>query len=250
MKINTNFSSPNYSKRTKCINYIILHYTEMDFSDALHKLCDQDESVSAHYLIKEDGKIFQLVEDDNVAWHAGESFWKGQESLNQNSIGIELDNLGDHDFSKKQMDSCIRLCKTLQSKYNIPPENIIGHSDVAPSRKIDPGIFFDWSLMAKNGLGTFRDLHFNRSENVKIFSFGDYGENVKILQKKLAKIGYKITENGKFDLEMNYVIRAFQSKFYPERIKNYSIDFYNNPTSQYYWCRFSDKLLNSMLDLY
>jgi N-acetylmuramoyl-L-alanine amidase len=144
MLINNKFASPNFSKRSKLIEYAILHFTEMPFEGSLARLCDKAYEVSAHYLIKEDGEMFQLVDDKNVAWHAGVSSWCGQDKLNQNSIGIELDNLGDREFSKVQMNSCIELCKILAKKYDILAENFIGHSDVAPARKIDPGIFIDW----------------------------------------------------------------------------------------------------------
>ena len=96
MLINANFTSPNFTDRKKPIEYIIVHYTEMPFNLALNRLIDKEAEVSSHYLIKEDGEIFRLVADDKIAWHAGKSFWKGQSALNQNSIGIELDNLGNN----------------------------------------------------------------------------------------------------------------------------------------------------------
>ena len=116
MRINNNFFSPNYSNRVKNPEYIIMHFTEMIFEDALAKLTDPEAQVSAHYLIKENGEIFQLVDDDNIAWHAGVSSWQGNEALNQNSIGIELDYLGNCEFKRAQMDACIELSKNLLKK--------------------------------------------------------------------------------------------------------------------------------------
>ena len=105
MYINSKFPSPNYSVRNKKIEYIIIHFTEMTFDGALDRLTDAESQLSAHYLIKEDGEIFQLVADDNIAWHAGKSSWHGRESLNQNSIGIELDNLGNCKFNDSMVSS-------------------------------------------------------------------------------------------------------------------------------------------------
>ncbi len=255
MNINNEFLSPNYSHRKQKIDYIIIHYTEMNFDDALRKLIDKKSEVSAHYLIKEDGEIFQLVDDQNVAWHAGLSFWNGQNALNQNSIGIELDNLGNNEFSKAQMRSCIKLSQALKKKYDIPKHNFIGHSDVAPTRKIDPGIFFNWKLCAENGLGIWHDLepiqeslHLNPLSNTeKSINFGDKGRRVAKLQKNLSKLGYQLEVTSIFDIETNYVIRSFQAKFYPQIIKQKGIDFYNDNNSLYSWCIFSERILQRLL---
>lgn len=145
--------SPNFSPRNNKINFIIIHYTAMSFEGALKALCNKETKVSSHYLIKASGEIFQLVDDSLAAHHAGISFWKGVSSLNHSSIGIELDNMGNTKFALPQMDKCIELCKKLVTSYNIPKQNIIGHSDIAPNRKIDPGIYFDWKYLAKDNLG-------------------------------------------------------------------------------------------------
>ncbi|MGV2433126.1 MAG UNVERIFIED_CONTAM: N-acetylmuramoyl-L-alanine amidase [Rickettsiaceae bacterium] len=147
--------SPNFAidEKNRTISHIILHYTQMESDAALERLCSEEAGVSSHYFIHKNGDIYNLVEDKYIAWHAGVSYWKGLDKLNNHSIGIEIDNLGNEKFTDIQIDSVINLCKMLQSKYNIPSENIIGHSDIAPDRKLDPGIFFPWDLLLKNGLG-------------------------------------------------------------------------------------------------
>jgi N-acetylmuramoyl-L-alanine amidase len=248
MQINRDFSSPNYAKRTKEIEYIIVHFTEMTFKDALEKLLDKNTEVSAHYLIKENGEIFQLVNDEHIAWHAGNSSWYGVEALNQNSIGIEIDNLGDREFDEEQMKSCIELSQFLMKKYKIPVENFIGHSDIAPSRKIDPGIFFNWELCAKNELGIWHNSKEPESSSI-LFKFGDATERIKQLQKNLKKIGYNIDETGEFDKQTNFVVRAFQSKFYPKIIRRKGLEFYQNINSQYFWDSFSEQILQKLLSI-
>jgi N-acetylmuramoyl-L-alanine amidase len=246
MIINDNFFSPNFDPRTEKIQYVILHFTEMLFQEALERLCDEKSKISAHYLIKEDGKIFQIVEDQNVAWHAGKSFWMGKEKLNESSIGIELDNLGNKEFSQQQMNSCIELCKILSKKYNIPRPNFIGHSDVAPERKIDPGIFFDWQLMQDNGFGIWHKTC-APSVNTEIYNYGDSDGKIVHIQKKLQILGYKIDITGIFDQQTNYVTRAFQAKFCPHIIKMRGLEYYNDPDSKYIWDTHSNNILDELV---
>ncbi len=237
MKINHSFSSPNYNDRAgKQIDFIILHYTEMSFDDALHKLCEPLAEVSAHYLIKEDGEIFQLVKNEYRAWHAGKSYWAGRDNINDCSIGIELDNLGDAPFQEQQMQSCIDLCKHLSLQYNIPPQNTLGHSDIAPERKIDPGIFFNWQRLAKEGLGiwpreTFKSARLSCSE----------------IQAKLKKVGYDIQITGRWDDQTAAVIRAFQFHFCQEYIFALGIDIYNNTPIEHRWTEESSRILNALI---
>jgi N-acetylmuramoyl-L-alanine amidase len=248
MHVNRIFRSPNFDERNKPIEYIIIHYTEMKFNDALQRLTDKNTKVSAHYLIKDDGELFQLVDDDKVAWHAGESYWQGQSKLNENSIGIELDSLGNDVFSQKQTLACLDLCQDLSQKYNIPPQNFIGHSDVAPERKIDPGIFFDWELFAKKGFGIWHDIK-TKNNPTCLYRFGHQGSAIKSLQAKLSKIGYKIKPTAIFDPQTNYVIRAFQSKFYPQIIHNKGLNFYHSQDSLYEWDTHSNKILDAMVKI-
>ena len=246
MLINNKFSSPNCAKRQELIEYVILHFTELSFKDALDRLCDPASEVSAHYIIKETGEIFQLIEDQKVAWHAGVSSWHGKDKINQNSIGIELDNLGDREFSEVQMRSCLKLCSFLAKEYNIPKENFIGHSDIAPERKIDPGIFFDWKLLHEKGFGVWHGLDFS-SVNIDLYQMGDVGEGISDVQTKLKKIGYNIKINGVFDQQTNYISRAFQAKFCPYIIEGLGLDYYNNPNSEYSWNSHSDNVLNKFI---
>ena len=153
--------SPNFNskKRTyKKIRFLIFHYTGMKKeSEAIKKLINIESDVSSHYLIKNNGNILTLVPDLYEAWHAGKSSWKNYESLNQNSIGIEVTNPG-HEFgykkfSKKQIFSLLKLSKFLIKKYKINSKNILGHSDIAPQRKKDPGEKFPWEYLSKNKIG-------------------------------------------------------------------------------------------------
>ncbi|MFK8040090.1 MAG: N-acetylmuramoyl-L-alanine amidase [Rickettsiaceae bacterium] len=223
MRFNKSFCSPNRSQRNSKIEYIIIHYTGMKCSDGLTKLCDKESKVSAHYFIKQDGEIFQLVDDSYIAWHAGKSYWKGLSELNKCSIGIELDNLGMHKFSQVQMNNCIELCKHLIKIHSIPPKNILGHSDVAPSRKIDPGIFFNWRMLASHGLGVKyqnQDItDFDDNSNKILYNYLDFGDGIVKLQSKLQKIGYQISVNGSFDEQTNFAIKAFNLHFNPDSIK-------------------------------
>lgn len=152
----------NFEKRNSCnyditfnrkIKYIIIHYTGMKNQKlAIKRLQSRVAKVSAHYLISKRGKIFQMVDDSNIAWHAGVSRWGGDINLNSKSIGIELVNNGDETFPKIQIKSLSRLIKILKKKYRIKKENILGHSDIAPERKKDPGPLFPWNYLAKIGL--------------------------------------------------------------------------------------------------
>jgi len=156
-----NYYSPNFNKKKRSINsikLIVIHYTGMQSErESLIRLCDPKSKVSCHYLINRDGKIYKLIGDRYIAWHAGKSFWGKFENLNKNSIGIELVNKGHEfgytNFKKKQITSLIKICKSLIRKYKIKGKNIVGHSDIAPLRKIDPGEKFPWQKLAKKKIG-------------------------------------------------------------------------------------------------
>ncbi|HCR85322.1 MAG TPA: N-acetylmuramoyl-L-alanine amidase [Alphaproteobacteria bacterium] len=223
--------SPNFSERKRNIDSIILHYTGMQSLDAaLERMTDKQYEVSAHYCIARDGRIFQLVEDEKKAWHAGKSFWNGVEGLNDSSIGIEIENKG-HEFGYEnfldvQMKSVIELCQNLIKKYNIKAPNILGHSDIAPERKEDPGEFFDWKLLAQKGIGLYHNIEFKSAEyeNIRDIEIGEL--------KKLREIGYNLEtwkprnleiknlNNTKFpNLQVSkFLITAFYRRFFPERI--------------------------------
>lgn len=156
--------SPNYNDRAPgAINMLVLHYTGMaSCEDALARLCDPVAQVSAHYLIDEDGTVYQLVAEQHRAWHAGVSFWKGERDINSRSIGIELVNpgheLGYRAFPQIQMQALADLAHEILARHPIPPDRVLGHSDVAPGRKRDPGELFDWQWLAGQGIGVWPKL--------------------------------------------------------------------------------------------
>ncbi len=217
-------NSPNFNSRPAdaSIDTVVIHYTGMKTAkEALDRLTSKESEVSAHYLIDENGDVYQMVDDDKRAWHAGISYWKGRTNINDFSIGIELANKGHefgyHAFSSPQMDSLLYLCLSLKSKYDITAENFVGHSDIAPSRKEDPGELFDWKQMAKNGIGIWpsSDMPSNIPNSV-IARPNSKGEAVFRMQNMLAKFGYKINQNGLFDPETIMAVVAFRRRFTPD----------------------------------
>ncbi len=149
------YPSPNHGARREGLtpSLVVLHYTAMDSAKAaLARLCDPLAEVSAHYLIGGDGQLWQMVAEDQRAWHAGAGSWAGQGDINSRSIGIELDNRGTHPFSEPQMAVLEELLVQILARWSIAPEDVIGHSDMAPGRKADPGPRFDWARLASLGL--------------------------------------------------------------------------------------------------
>jgi N-acetylmuramoyl-L-alanine amidase len=152
--------SPNFDNRPEGtdIDMLVLHYTGMKSAElALERLCDETAKVSAHYMIDEQGTVFQMVEEDKRAWHAGVSFWRGHTDINARSIGIEIVNQG-HEFGYRpfpdiQIESVIELCQLILARHPIPKRNVVGHSDIAPTRKEDPGELFPWQYLASHGIG-------------------------------------------------------------------------------------------------
>ena len=188
--------SPNFDsnkRKSKQIKFLIFHYTGMrKESDAINRLTKIQSEVSSHYLIKNNGDIVVIVPDLYVAWHAGKSSWKSFKSLNKNSIGIEISNPGhDHNyinFSKNQIRSILHLGKLLIKKYKIQSSNVLGHSDIAPFRKKDPGEKFPWRYMAKFGIAKWHSLSKKilKENRLKIININEE----KIFFKNLYKIGY------------------------------------------------------------
>lgn len=228
LNICADFISPNFDKRSKKIDMIVIHSTHMTFAGSAQRLCDPSARVSCHYLIDLNGKLYQLVEDEKRAWHAGKSYWRGKTSLNNNSIGIELvdtNNKGTRlkRFPKKQMESLIELLKLLIKKYKIPSYNLVAHSDIAPDRKDDPGEHFDWSMLAAYKIGLYHNVKENGYYPVKATI-----AKVKELQRMLKAFGYKIRITGKFDTQTLEVLTAFRRHFNPSSLgKKYfsSVDF-------------------------
>ncbi len=215
--------SPNFNPRKRKINqikYLIFHYTGMQKEkDAIKRLTDIKSEVSSHYLIKNNGEIVVLVPDLYIAWHAGKSSWKNFKSLNAHSIGIELTNPG-HEFNYKkysnnQINSLLKLSKFLMKKYNIKPKNILGHSDVAPERKKDPGEKFPWLFLAKNKVGLWHSLskqRLNNSRKKKIEI-----NNKKKFYNNLFKIGY-LNKKKNQDKFIIFIIKAFQRRYRQELV--------------------------------
>jgi len=188
-------ASPNFDERRP--NFVILHYTsEDDAGRALAVLSDPLRAVSAHYLVARDGTIHQLVDERDRAWHAGESRWGATTDLNSASIGIELDNDGTEPFSEAQVSALLRLLRDVVDRNRIPAENILGHSDVAPRRKIDPGPAFPWGTLAKQGFGLWCEPPYPPTPE----SFDPIAG--------LRAIGYDVAEPGA-------AIRAFKLHFAP-----------------------------------
>jgi len=205
-----NFDLPKRAK--KKIIFIILHYTGMKKeSKAIKRLCDSKSKVSSHYFLKKNGKVLNLVPDLYTAWHAGKSEWKKIKSLNQYSIGIEISNPGhDHGykkFSSNQISSLIKLLKYLIKRYKINKQNILGHSDIAPNRKKDPGEKFPWRKLAKINLCEWHTLDEKIIKKYRCLKVKSNEE--KIFFKNLHNIGYsKISKNNKIN-----VVKAFQRKY-------------------------------------
>jgi N-acetylmuramoyl-L-alanine amidase len=150
--------SPNFGERRgeARVDMVVVHYTAMTCAeDALERLCDPQFEVSAHYLIAQNGEVFQMVDESKRAWHAGAGQWGHITDVNSHSIGIELDNTGASPFCAPQMNALELLLAGILDRYDIPPERVIGHSDMAPSRKIDPGARFDWQRLARQGLSVW-----------------------------------------------------------------------------------------------
>ncbi len=223
--------SPNFDlkkRKSTQIKFLIFHYTGMKKeSDEIKRLTNIESKVSSHYLIKRNGDIVVLVPDLFVAWHAGKSYWKKFKLLNINSIGIEISNPGHQfdykKFSQKQINSILKLSKFLMLKYKINSKNILGHSDIAPTRKKDPGEKFPWKLLARKNIGIWHslsenDLKKNRLKNIDL-------KIEKYFFKNLQKIGYNFSNPDKITKNKYLILltKAFQRRF-RQQIVNGKID--------------------------
>ena len=204
-------TSPNFDDRLSStpIDMLVIHYTGMKSAKAaLDRLCDPQAKVSAHYIIDEDGDVIPLVDESKRAWHAGIASWRGKSDINARSVGVELVNPG-HDFGyqnfpKSQMAALIDLLLGILSRHSIPARNVVGHSDVAPSRKIDPGERFDWAGLAAEGIGLWPHE-------------ADIGNKTLDITAMLLEYGYDVTIPA-------FAITAFQRHFHPETV-NKIVDF-------------------------
>ncbi|MCP2017258.1 N-acetylmuramoyl-L-alanine amidase [Qipengyuania citrea] len=199
--------SPNHDERAMPIDMLVIHYTEMeDKGFAIERLCDPEAKVSAHYLIGEWGEVVRLVPEEKRAWHAGQSYWRGHKDVNSASIGIELDHPGHkygyREFNDAQFEALVPLVARIVKQYDIPRTNVVGHSDVAPARKIDPGELFPWERLAEYGLCLPRPKKLER---------GDPFDNDASFYLALERFGYDITDGHK-------AVEAFQRRWRPEKI--------------------------------
>ena len=217
IKVNksSNFSKKHRSKRN--IRFLIIHYTGMQSARvSINRLKNPKSKVSCHYLITRNGIVHKMVNDNRVAWHAGKSKWRNINNLNDYSLGIEIQNKGHYfgyqNFTKKQIFSTIKLIKTLMKKYNIQKKNVLGHSDIAPLRKLDPGEKFPWSLLSSKGAAIwypkFKIKKYNISSKIKR----------KIFFKNIYKIGYRFFNLSKHSKNDRIIVKAFQRRFIPKEV--------------------------------
>jgi N-acetylmuramoyl-L-alanine amidase len=212
--------SPNFDARTAPPDMVVLHYTGMrSGGEARARLRDPDAKVSSHYLIEEDGRVFSLVAEERRAWHAGVSFWKGERNINAVSIGVELVNPG-HEFGYRafppaQIAALIQLLDEVRARWTIPDARILGHSDVAPARKTDPGELFPWAELAGAGHGLWTEP---AAAPGAPLAQGDAGTGVFALQAGLTRLGYDSAPSGAYDADTATIVTAFQRHWRPARV--------------------------------
>lgn len=207
--------SPNFGTRKdgKSVRAIVLHYTGMASGAAAEDwLCNEASQVSSHYLVHEDGRIVQMVAEVDRAWHAGKSYWQGEEDLNSISVGIEIVNLGHNlgyePFPARQISAVVRLCKGIILRHGVMPDMVLAHSDIAPGRKVDPGELFPWEQLSAKGVGLFMPPA--EISGGRFFALGDEGQPVEALQSMLALFGFDMPVTGVFDAQTEKTVRAFQ----------------------------------------
>ena len=213
--------SPNQRDRPDgcAIDTLILHYTGMrSGAEAIARLCDAEAAVSSHYVIEEDGRVFRLVEEHRRAAHAGVSVWRGREMLNDSSIGIEIVNPG-HEwgyrpFPPPQVEAVRLLCREIMRRHPIPAARVLGHSDVAPDRKQDPGELFPWQALAQDGIGVWPHGVAGLGEADPVGTAAD----LAALRRDLRRIGYAPAAEGGMDEALAIIVRAFQRHWRPEAV--------------------------------
>lgn len=215
--------SPNHGARVddRRPDMIVLHYTGMEASQrALDWLCRPESEVSSHYFVDEDGRVAQLVAETRRAWHAGRSFWAGETDINSLSIGIEIAN-GGHPaglpaYPTPQIDAVVALCRDIAERWQIRPERVLGHSDVAPVRKVDPGEKFPWGRLHAEGVGHWVEPV--PVQGGRFFQRGDSGQPIEALQSMLSLYGYRADIHGRYCEVTEGSVAAFQRHFRPERV--------------------------------
>ena len=212
--------SPNFNARTAPPDMLILHYTGMPTGEAaLARMRDAASEVSAHYMVETDGRVFALVPEERRAWHAGKSFWRGATDINSLSIGVEIVNPG-HEFGyvpvpDPQIAAVIELLTDVRSRWTIPDERILGHSDVAPGRKEDPGELFPWKRLAEAGHGLWAEPTPAPGGPLKE---GEEGTGVFALQAGFTRLGYDCAPSGQYDARTRTVAHAFQAHWRPSNV--------------------------------
>lgn len=204
--------SPNHNARDPQapLQFLIFHYTATSLEGSLHILSDPAHTppVSAHYVIAEEGTVYEMVDPACRAWHAGESSWRGLENMNSRSLGLEIVNSGKEPYPTAQITSVIELAKTLQDLYKIPPANCLGHADVAPSRKQDPGPYFPWARLASCGLGLMPQRH-------PLDFYPLPPQEWPLLWEKLQEWGYGLTSEKQGDAASFAALQAFSHHYTP-----------------------------------
>ena len=213
-RLDDTYQSRNQDSR---VQFLVLHFTSSDFPSALRELTVG--SVSSHYLVDTDGTIYRLVPEEKRAWHAGLSAWRGYTMLNGNSIGIEIVNRGDRlgewqEFPKAQMDAVVELVRWIVKRHDIRPERVIGHSDIAPQRRVDPGPRFPWQRLVAEGLVQWPDAARVAARRP---AFDAALPDVAWFQQMLARHGFAVPQNGELDEATVRVLMVFQMKYRPAR---------------------------------
>lgn len=226
------------------VSFLVLHHIEArDPDHAIEQL--REHEVSSHFIIDEDGKIYELVAENNIAYHAGVSFWRGIDGLNKSSIGIEFisKDAFKEGFKAQQMQAGVELCRYLMDKHKISAENLVGHSDIGYDketglldRKQDPSHLFDWKYLGQNNIGIYPDIDVKDDE--VIFKLGCQDENISQIKQLLSEFGYRISNlNGVFDQEMLLLVRVFNRRFNQSKFQENS-DF---------WYKSSQQILNCLI---
>lgn len=215
IKIDQRYQSSGYDNR---VQWVVLHYTSADFSRSVELLTGPH--VSSHYLL-DDTRIYQLIDEKHRAWHAGRSAWHGRTWLNSTSIGIEMVHPGYLEneqgrewipWSAQQVDLLMPLLVDIQARYQLPIDSVVGHSDIAPQRKVDPGPLFPWFRLAQAGMIRW-PLHADIQQQIEVYT--QQLPNALWFQEQLQRIGYSVELSGEFDQQTENVLRALQMKFRP-----------------------------------
>ena len=219
LKVNKSLNFSKKARSLKNIRFLIIHYTGMQSTRvSLKRLKNPKSKVSCHYFLDRNGNIFRMVDDNKIAWHAGKSKWKNINNLNKYSIGIELQNRGHflsyQNFPKKQIFSLIKLIKILMKRYKINKRNILGHSDIAPLRKLDPGEKFPWNFLSAKGIAVWYPKFVLKKKSY------EYKSKVrrKIFFQNIYKIGYRFFNFSKKTKKDRKIVMAFQRRYLPNEV--------------------------------